>query len=55
MFIYSGVIPLIVQDVNPAKELLTVKLKRVEGVPFSDYHRYILLEFVFYPVMMVAS
>ena len=34
MFIYSGVIPLIVQDVNPSKELLTVKLKWVEGVPF---------------------
>ena len=39
MFIYSGVIPLIVQDVNPAKELLTVKLKQVEGVPFCDYHQ----------------
>ena len=38
MFIYPGVIPLIVQDLNPAKELLTVKLKRAEGVPFSDYH-----------------
>ena len=34
VFIYSGVIPLIVQDVNPAKELLTVKLKQIEGVPF---------------------
>ena len=27
--------PLMIQDVNPAKEYLTVKLKRLEGVPLS--------------------
>ena len=32
--------PLVIQDVNPAKEYLTVKLKRLKGVPFTDYHRY---------------
>ena len=31
--------PLVIQDVNPAKEYLTVKLKRLEGVSFTDYHR----------------
>ena len=25
-------------DINPAKECLTVKLKRLEGVSFTDYH-----------------
>ena len=30
--------PLVIQDVNPAKEYLTVKLKRLEGVSFTDYH-----------------
>ena len=28
-----------IQDVNPAKDFLTVKLKRLEGVSFTDYHR----------------
>ena len=28
-----------IQDVNPAKEYLTVKLKQLQGVPFTDYHR----------------
>ena len=28
--------PLVIQDVNPAKEYLTVKLKRLEGVSFTD-------------------
>ena len=28
-----------IQDVNPAKEYLTVKLKRLEGVSFTDYHQ----------------
>ena len=27
-----------IQDVNPATEYLTVKLKRLEGVSFTDYH-----------------
>ena len=31
--------PLVIQDVNPAKEYLSVKLKRLEGVSFTDYHR----------------
>ena len=31
--------PLVTQDINPAKYLLTVKLKRLEGVSFTDYHR----------------
>ena len=31
--------PLVIQDVNSAKEHLTVKLKRLEGVSFTDYHR----------------
>ena len=30
--------PLVIQDINPAKEYLTVKLKRLEGVSFTDYH-----------------
>ena len=30
--------PLVIQDANPAKEFLTVKLKRLEGVSFTDYH-----------------
>ena len=30
--------PLMIQDVNPAKEFLTVKLKRLEGVSFTNYH-----------------
>ena len=30
--------PLMIQDANPAKEYLTVKLKRLEGVSFTDYH-----------------
>ena len=42
MLIYSGVIPLVVQDENPAKELLTVRLKRVEGVPFFQLSSVIL-------------
>ena len=29
--------PLVTQDVNPAKKL-TVKLKQLEGVSFTDYH-----------------
>ena len=29
-----------IQDVNPAKEYLIVKLKRLEGVSFTDYHRF---------------
>ena len=29
--------PLVIQDVNPAKEYLTVKLKQLEGVYFTDY------------------
>ena len=31
--------PLMIQDINPAKEYLTVKLKRLEGVSFTNYHR----------------
>ena len=31
--------PLVIQDVNPAKEFLTVKLKQLKGVSFTDYHR----------------
>ena len=31
--------PLMIQDVNPTKDFLTVKLKRLEGVSFTDYHR----------------
>ena len=31
--------PLVIQDVNPAKEYLTVNLKRLEGVSFTDYYR----------------
>ena len=27
------------QDVNTAKEFLTVKLKWLEGVSFTDYHQ----------------
>ena len=27
------------QDVNPAKEYITVKLKRLEGMSYIDYHR----------------
>ena len=27
-----------IQDVNPAKEYLTVKLKQLEGVSFTNYH-----------------
>ena len=38
MFMYYGVTPLVMQDVNPAKEYLTVKLKWLEGVSFTDYH-----------------
>ena len=30
--------PLVIQDVSPAKEFLTVKLKRLEGVSFANYH-----------------
>ena len=30
--------PLIIQDINPVKEYLTVKLKRLEGMFFTDYH-----------------
>ena len=30
--------PLVIQDVNPAKEFLTVKLKQLEGVSFTNYH-----------------
>ena len=30
---------LVIQDGNPAKEYLIVKLKRLEGVSFTDYHR----------------
>ena len=28
-----------IQDINPAKEYLIVKLKRLEGGSFTDYHR----------------
>ena len=31
--------PLLIQDVNPAKEYFTVKPKRLQGVSFIDYHR----------------
>ena len=31
--------PLVIQDVNPAKEYIIVKLKRLEGVSFTDYHQ----------------
>ena len=31
--------PLVIQGINPAKEYLTVKLKRLEGVSFTDYHQ----------------
>ena len=31
--------PLVIQDVKPAKEYLTVKLKQLDGVSFTDYHR----------------
>ena len=37
--------PLMIQDVNHAKEYLTVKLKRLEHVSFTDYHRYFLVKF----------
>ena len=30
--------PLVIQDVSTAKEYLIVKLKRLEGVSFTDYH-----------------
>ena len=30
--------PLVIQDVNPAKQYLTVKLKRLQGVSFTNYH-----------------
>ena len=30
--------PLVIQGVNPAKEYLTVKPKRLEDVSFTDYH-----------------
>ena len=33
-----GVTPIVIQDINPAKEILTVKLKRLQGVSFTDYH-----------------
>ena len=31
--------PLMIQDINPARDYLTVKLKQLEGVSFTDYHR----------------
>ena len=31
--------PFMIQVVNPAKEYLTVKLKQLEGVSFTDYHQ----------------
>ena len=31
--------PLVIQDINPAKEYLTVKLKRLEGVSFTGNSR----------------
>ena len=31
--------PLMIQGINPAKEYLTVKLKRLDGVSFTDYHQ----------------
>ena len=34
-----SVIRLVIQNINPAKEYLTVKLKQLEGVSFTDYHR----------------
>ena len=30
--------PLVIQDINPAKEYLTIKLKRLEDMSFTDYH-----------------
>ena len=30
---------LVMQDVNPAKAFLTVKLKQLEGVSFTNYHQ----------------
>ena len=36
---------LVIQDVNPAKEYLTVKLRQKEGVSFTDYHWYFLDKF----------
>ena len=35
--------PLVIQDVNPAKEYLTVKLKRLEGVSFTNYISSVIL------------
>ena len=34
-----NITPIVIQDVKPAKEFLTVKLKQLEGVSFTDYHR----------------
>ena len=31
--------PLMIQDINLAKEYITVKVKQLEGVSFTDYHR----------------
>ena len=31
--------PLVIQDVNPTKEYLTVKLKRLEGASLANYHQ----------------
>ena len=31
--------PLVIQDINPAKEYFTAKLKRLERVSFTDYHQ----------------
>ena len=33
------VTPLVIQDVNSVKEYLTVELKCLEGVSFTDYYR----------------
>ena len=33
-----NVTPIVIQDINYAKEILTVKLKRLQGVSFTDYH-----------------
>ena len=39
LYKHVHVTPLVIQDINPAKEYLTVKLKRLEGLSFTDYHR----------------
>ena len=31
--------PFVIQDISTGKEYLTVKLKQLEGMSFTDYHR----------------